>query len=313
MRKLRVGLALGGGGARGFAHLGVLKVFQQHKIPIDIIAGTSMGAMIGGLYALNPDIDFLENKIQNNLKSDLFGELSRNLLKQDEKSQIRPFHRFISYIKQLYLYYNLYKKKDSLLEEKQIEKILEVLFSEKNIEDAKIPFVCVAADLCKGEEIIFSRGPIREAVQASMTIPGVFPPLRWKEKLLVDGAVVETVPVDAAFKLGADIVIAVDVRSKLRHISSIGNGLAIIFRANKISGIKFSDLQLKEADFVLSPGIKNISWMSFKKANFCVQQGEKEANLKIEEVKSLINRMRKKTFLKRLLVGDKKLRMANGE
>jgi NTE family protein len=266
MRKLKVGLALGGGGARGFAHLGILKVFQQHKIPIDIIAGTSMGAMIGGLYALNPDIDFLENKIQTNLKSDLFGELSSNLLKQDEKIQIRPFHRFISYIKQLYLYYNLYKKKDSLLEEKQIEKILEVLFSEKNIEDAKIPFVCVAADLCTGEEIT---------------------------------------PVDAAFKLGADIVIAVDVRSKLRHISSIDNGLAIIFRANKISGIKLSDLQLKKANFVLSPRIKNISWMSFKKANFCVQQGENEATLKIEEIKSLISKMRKKTFLKRLLVGDR--------
>lgn len=305
MRKLKVGLALGGGGARGFAHLGILKVFQHHKIPIDIIAGTSMGAMIGGLYALHPDIDFLENKIQNNLKSDLFGELSRNLLKQDENIQIRPFHRFISYIKQLYLYYNLYKKKDSLLEEKQIEKILEVLFSEKNIEDTKIPFVCVAADLCKGEEITFFRGSMREAVQASMTIPGVFPPLRWKEKLLVDGAVVETVPVSAAFKLGADIVIAVDVRSKLRHTSSIDNGLAIIFRANKISGIKLSDLQLKKADFILSPGIKNISWMSFKKAGYCIQQGEKEANLKIGEIKTLIKRMRKKTFLKRLLGGER--------
>ena len=305
MRKLKVGLALGGGGARGFAHLGILKVFQHHKIPIDIIAGTSMGAMIGGLYALHPDIDFLENKIQNNLKSDLFGELSRNLLKQDENIQIRPFHRFISYIKQLYLYYNLYKKKDSLLEEKQIEKILEVLFSEKNIEDTKIPFVCVAADLCKGEEITFFRGSMREAVQASMTIPGVFPPLRWKEKLLVDGAVVETVPVSAAFKLGADIVIAVDVRSKLRHTTSIDNGLAIIFRANKISGIKLSDLQLKKADFILSPGIKNISWMSFKKAGYCIQQGEKEANLKIGEIKTLIKRMRKKTFLKRLLGGER--------
>lgn len=304
MRKLKVGLALGGGGVRGFAHLGVLKTLQKHKIPIDVIAGTSMGAIIGGLYALQPNIDFLEKKVQEILASNLFIRLGRELLKQEEgKPRIKFFHRFISYVKQMYLY-GLYGIKTSLLGEDKIKEILEMAFPPINIEETKIPFACVSADLCKGEEVVFFQGPVRKSVQASISIPGVFPPLRWNDKLLIDGAVTEDVPVSAAFKLGADVVIAVDVRSRLRYITDVDNGLAIIFRANSINRMKFTNLQLEQADFILTPRVGNISWMNFKKADYSIKQGEKEANSKIKEIRSLIRKSRKKTFFKRFFAMD---------
>jgi NTE family protein len=181
----KIGLALGSGAARGLAHIGVLKVLSANQIPIDFIAGSSIGALIGALYVSGLSIDQME-------------EVACNV---DWKLTAQLFTPTLPYA--------------GLVEGKRIRHFLGSLIGDKNFEDAKLPFAVVATDVLTGEEIIIKNGSLIEAVRASISIPGIFTPVVYQNRFLVDGGVVNPVPVDVVRDMGADIVIAVNVMSSL--------------------------------------------------------------------------------------------------
>lgn len=181
MEQPKIGLALGCGAARGLAHIGVLKVLEKYQIPVDVVTGTSMGAFIGGAYASGLEVSLME-------------ELA---LKADWKLTALMFLPTISY--------------SGLVNGKRIKCFFEKVIGNRNIEDLETKFGCVATDILTGEEIVIDEGPIIEAIRASISIPTIFTPFYYKNRYLTDGGVVNPVPVDLARRMGADIVIAVNV------------------------------------------------------------------------------------------------------
>ena len=180
MRK-RIALALGSGAARGLAHIGVLKVFHENSIPVHIVAGSSMGAFIGALYAAGLSVEQIE-------------EIACNVdLKLTAKMMMPSL------------------KRSGLVAGERIKNLINTIVGNLNIDDCKIPFAAVATDLMSGEEIVIRHGSLTEAVRASISIPAIFTPVRYKNGFLVDGGLVNPVPVSVAKNMGADIVIAVNV------------------------------------------------------------------------------------------------------
>ncbi len=178
----RIGLALSSGGARGAAHVGVLKVFNRENVPVDVIAGTSAG--VGGLYAAGVSIEQIE----------------KIWLQTDLKRVLRGYLPALS--------------KSGWSKGEEITRSLSEALGQVRIEDLKIPYVAVAADINTGQEVILREGLLIEAIRASSSIPAVFTPVLWKERYLVDGGLVNPVPVSVAQKLGAQIVIAIDVAAQ---------------------------------------------------------------------------------------------------
>jgi len=185
MKKKKIGLALGSGAARGLAHIGVLKILTANQISIDFIAGSSMGALIGALYASGLSIEQMEDIACNT----------------DWKLTAKMFTPTLPWA--------------GLVEGNRIREFIRTLVGDKNINDLQIPFAAVATDVQTGEEIVIENGSLIEAVRASISIPGVFTPVRHQNRFLVDGGVVNPVPADVARNMGADIVIAVNVTSSL--------------------------------------------------------------------------------------------------
>ena len=302
MRKLRFGLALGGGGARGLAHIGVLKVLEEEGISVDVIAGTSSGALIGALYACGYTASSIEKKGIEFLDSREYKRARLEFL-QDEiggegSTRIK---KIVSYAKWK-LIYNLSLVKLALVSEKRIEAIVNSLLPDRNIEDLEIPFGCVSTDLTSNGELCFTRGPLRQAVRASVTIPGLFPPLKWKGRRLVDGGAVNLVPVEVAFRLGADLVVGVDVQGPFPRSSprEMKTGLDVILRTSYISGVFLNELRLTKADLVIKPGVGDIHWVNFDKLHYCVKKGEESTRAKLAEIYKLIKKRKAKTLWKRL-------------
>jgi NTE family protein len=270
-RRPRIGLALGGGGARGLAHLGVLQVLEEHGIPIDLIIGTSMGAIVGGAYAQEPDAQALEARIVAYLQS------------REEKEELAaqrvlraPSGRLSRWANSLLQYYYLSRdaRRSSLLEEEPLRRMISALLQEEPIEQTKIPFAAVAVDLLAGEVAVLDRGPIRVAVEASAAIPGVFPPMRLDERLLVDGGVSSLVPVEEAREKGADAVIAVDVGQELEEAPPPERGIDLLFRADEIARARLKRLHLRQADLVIRPQIGHLQWFEFARYREIIAHGE---------------------------------------
>lgn len=177
----KVGLVLGSGVARGIAHIGVLKMIDKEKISIDFIAGTSIGALIGAFYA-------------SGISGEEIEEIALNV---DKKKTLALFAPTVSY--------------SGLIDGTKVTKLLESIIGRQNIEDLNIPFAAISADLQTGEEIVITKGSLINALRASVSIPGIFTPAKYNEKFLVDGGLVNPVPVSAAVNMGAETVIAVNV------------------------------------------------------------------------------------------------------
>jgi NTE family protein len=291
MRK--VGVALGGGGARGLAHVGILNVFEKEKVPVHCIAGTSMGAIVGACYAVNPDSKVLEAKITQILKSPLLHRMRFHLLKADRKKEDGSI---LSRAQQLLAFSYLHiveETKNSLLPLESLEKAIALLLPDIDIAQTKIPFACVATDLTNGTAKVFTEGPLRRCVLASASIPGIFPPVDLDGVYYNDGGSVSVSPVRAAKKLGADFVIACDVKSRITQWEKPEKAKEIVARCNYITGILLNELQLKESDVVVSPNVKDVRWNEFDRYAELFSEGEKATRGKVPEIRAL---MRIRTF-----------------
>ena len=286
--KLKVGLALGGGGARGLAHIGVLKILERENIPIDLITGTSIGAIVGGVYALKKDISAIEKIAEKYSK---ISEFNIDFSFSEKERKDKPFFlkKMSDFLKKGYLL-NLELRRKYIDEGEGIKKIIKDLVGDKAFTDTKIPFAVVAADLVKGEKVILNQGKLFDALLASSSIPGMFPPVILDKKILVDGGIVDVVPIQAAQSLGANFVIGVNVGQTIKKRVEFDNAVEIFFRSDSITSAELRKLQLSFADVVITPKIGRFHWSDFSKPEQCIREGEIAAQNIILELKKKLKK-----------------------
>lgn len=299
----KIGLALGGGGARGLAHVGVIKALEREDIPIDFIAGTSVGSVVGAFYALHKDSQKLlttarqladkMNKYQNQLDFNQFNQFE----KEDKK--IFPWVKLTDFIKRGYFLHTELKK-TYLNDGMMIKKLYSEIFGERLFSETKLPFIAVAADLISGEEIFLNKGKITPALMASCAIPGIFPPVQFQNKLLVDGGIIDNIPIKAVRKMGANLVIASNISKKLKRKTEFKNAIDILLRSEKITSNELRKEQLETADFIISPEIHHVDWWNFSKPKQCIHLGEEATNKVIAELLKIIKKKKIKTGWKKL-------------
>lgn len=285
---MKIGLVLGGGGARGLAHIGVLQVLEKYNIPIDVVVGTSMGAMVGSVYAQHPSAAYVVDKFHTFLESDDFYAASGVFSGRQKSYEPEDILQHISRQIKRQVVINLAANRQSILKGERLEMAINDLVDEGRIEQLKVPFAAASVDLKSGKEIIFTNGDIRTAVKSSASIPGFMPPVEYNNYQLVDGSVCVNFPISTARALGADFVIACDVSAGLGEQQHFDNVIDIIIRSNSIATLKINEIALRSADFVLDPDVDNVVWNDFEQLDFIIEQGKIETEQKILALKKRI-------------------------
>lgn len=253
----RVALVLGGGAFRGIAHVGVLKVFEEEKIPIDLIVGTSAGSLIGALYADNPHVDSLYPLINTTKSKDVFD-------------------------------FSLFYSKLGYVSGKKLQAFVSENSSVANIEETRIPFVAITADLLKGTPLVLAAGPLAPSVNASCAIPELFVPVKMYGKTLVDGGVLNNVAVDVARDYGSAIVIAVDVMHDFDTVPVIKNRKTISRRIAAMTMHLLNYQRLNEADVVVIPDMTGMPLLSDKYNQPMYDAGVKAARDMMPKIREIL-------------------------
>ena len=277
----RIGYALGGGGARGLSHIGVMKVLEEHGIYPDVIAGTSMGALVGALYASGLRAGDIERALRLDLRRlAMLADVTWSL--------------------------------SGLVKGKRVTAALESFLGDLTFADLKIPFACVATDIVNGQQIIMRSGPVITAVRASISVPGLFTPVKVRGRYLVDGGLVNMVPVSTCRDMGAEYVVGVNVipdpagrihepedetddeeekergrGSRLRRSKhpkpSAPNVVKVLIQSLYIPGYRIAMENLEDADMAISPEVGNIGFFQFDKEVEAIEAGESAARKALEE------------------------------
>jgi NTE family protein len=297
----KIGLALGGGGARGLAHLGVLCALEREGIPIDLLSGTSMGALIASVYALSPRYDFVIERFRRYLDSEEFRKTNPEFLHfhnhEEAPTYQGIFQRFASFIKKG-IFYSQSLTKRAPVSEESFSQNISLLVDDVEIQQTQIPLAIVALDLKSAQEVVLRKGPLRTAVKASCAIPGILPPVEIGGRELVDGGWIDGIPIRPAREMGADLVIAIDVAEILSDAEDYNTGLGIVLRTNDITRFALGRMQLKEADVVISPDVSGIHWSDFGHLDECLTAGEQATQEKMDEIKSLMKRKKLKNIFR---------------
>lgn len=256
-RRQTIGLALGSGAARGLAHVGVLKVLEQEGIPVDLITGSSMGALVGAFYAAGMPVTMMEK---------FAGSFER-------KQWVDPVI-----------------PRMGLIKGERICEMIRLLTKGLQFADLKVPLGVVATDLRSGQRVVFNEGSVAEAVRASISIPGIFEPVRKDEMVLVDGGVVDRVPVALAREMGADIVIAVDVGFDINRLAGSRLNSLVDVLVHSIELLEHEAMKHKflDADIVIKPEVHDISPARFDQPENCINAGINATESVIPMIKELL-------------------------
>ncbi len=284
-KKLKVGIALGGGGARGLAHIGVLNILVREKIPFHLITGSSMGAVVGAAFALFGEIEPVI-RIAREIPAQIPRLEELKNVNQIPRQQKHAVGRIVNFIKELYIL-NLEATRKSLVANEEILPVLEGVFGNKTFADLKFPFAAIATDLQTGEEIIIKEGLLTQGILASMAIPGIFEPVEWNGRILVDGSVTGLVPIEACRKLGAELVFAVNVESNIFK-RKFERGIDVLFQVDEIRGAELNRLKLQQADFVIRPRIGHVNWSQFSKVDECIRRGEQATVPSLQKMRDIL-------------------------
>lgn len=250
-----IGLALGGGAARGAAHIGVLKVLAEEGIPIDRVAGTSVGSVVGAAFCAG--LSWKEILAR-----------ARRIDWPDVASLTLPRMGF--------------------LRMERFEGLIRDTIGVEDFRDLSIPFSTVAVDLATGREVIFASGPIARAVRASCSVPGVFEPVLEGEGVLVDGGLLNEVPADVVRRMGADVVLAVSLTADRRHDAPPRNVLDIIYYSFDILLAARTQESLKAADLVVAPQLAGFAYRDLKRIDELVDRGERAMREALGRLKQII-------------------------
>jgi len=273
---LKIGLALGGGVARGFYHVGLLKALEKLEIKIDVISGTSIGAIIGGLYALTQDANKVEDRllaILNQHRKEL-SLLKTSFSATNVEAKTAFFEKWVDLAKEFYIW-NLRIAKTSLVDLKPFLKIFRNLFEDFSFKDCKIPFYVTAVNLLNAEVVRIDSGPLYKGVLASSSYPGFFPPLRIEGKILIDGGVLMPVPAKI-IRRKADFIIGVNLESTGYKFPLVRNAMDVMNLADRIRYKRIIEESLSGIDFLIAPNLENFSWGDFTIAGELVEKGESE-------------------------------------
>ena len=285
-KRPKIGLVLTGGGAKGFAHIGVLKVLEKAGVKIDYIGGTSMGAVVGGLYATGYSAEQIDSIFHNTN----FDELLQDYIPRTSKSFYEkrndelyamslPFYKFslgvpIALSKGMYNYNLLTKLTHSVRHVRDFNKL-------------PIPFVCIATNIETGEQLVLRNGYLPQALLASSAFPTLFSPVEIDGKLLIDGGVTNNYPIDEVKKMGADIIIGVDVQEGLKDRNSLKEATKILVQISNLEMIESMKAKLAKTDIYIKPDITDFSVISFDKGKEIIKKGEDAAMLVYDDLKKL--------------------------
>ncbi len=254
--KLKIGLALGAGAARGLAHIGVLEVLEEHGIPIDIVAGTSMGSVVGCLFA-------------NGASGKMIHGLAQQICSME-------YHKL----------FDITLPRLGLIRGQRVDMIIRTLTGDRMIEQMKLPFAAVSACLEDGTARVFKSGKAAEAVRASISIPGVFEPVALDGKTYVDGGVLDRVPVGVAREMGADFVIAVDVGYRGGSRTTPKNIIDVMISSFELQEWEATRDRVSTADVTILPDTQNVNPANFNQVEDCVRRGRAAAMLMIGDVQA---------------------------
>ncbi len=270
-------LALGGGGARGFAHLGVLEVLEQEGLPFKAIVGTSMGSVIGGMYLYWGSAEAVRQRWETAFQERLVPEVPTvDIGGGSEERADHPLLQMARRFKNR-LVISLALNRSSIAEEDEFLKVLEHLIpDERAIETLPKPFVAVATDIRSGEEVRLDRGPLLRVIHASSAIPGLVPPVEVDGRLLVDGGVVAETPIGAAAELGRP-VLAVDVSMDLPAYKPDALVLHTTFRTGLMTARRLRWYQIQKADTVIRPEVGASSWSEWDRRDAFREAGRRAA------------------------------------
>lgn len=297
----KVGLALGGGAARGLAHLGVLKILEDAKIPFQIITGTSLGALVGGLYASRPDAAYWMGRVEQFLSSFQSRKTRLEFIRKlEEVDDNCGFFTDMANLVRKGFFWSVTATKSAFISEKEYEEFLYPLIPDIAVEETRIPFGCVATDIRKAVRVLYTRGSLRRAISASCALPGIFPPVSDGDLLLVDGGWVECLPARAARDMGAQVIIGVDVLTETSSFVS-GSGLDIILRSDAVTRIYLNDLLLADADVLIRPDVCGCQWADFSGPRELFGAGEKAALESLPAIHAAIH----KAAVSRKALGDR--------
>jgi NTE family protein len=257
--KIRIGIALGGGAAKGFAHIGVIKMLEANGLKIEYVSGTSAGSVVGAMYASGMD------SFQMQQQAFVL-----------EESSIRDISLFSG----------------GLIKGLKLQDYVNAMVKNKPLESLRKPFAVVATQLETGQRTVFTRGNTGQAVRASSSVPGVFEPVKIGKFSYVDGGIVSPVPVDAARQLGADLVIAVDISSKASG-KAPEDMLGIVNQSIMIMGQKLGEQELARADVVIRPRVNAIGPAEFEQRNQAILEGEKAALSAFPQIRARISQLQK--------------------
>lgn len=285
----KIGLVLSGGGAKGMAHIGVLKVLEELGIKPDFIAGTSMGSIVGGLYSIGYSADSIASMMSTqNWAEILTNNVPLSEINIDEKDEYSRF----------FVDFKLKKEgvilPSGILEGQKLSLLLSKYcwpsYNYKTFSEFPIPFFCVATDLTTGNPVILDDGYLAEAIRASMAIPSVFTAVRIGDKYLVDGGLVSNFPVKEMLKRGADIVIGSNVAGGYKTQDKLSSVFSVLMQSTMLLSIKDSEENKKFCDVLIQPDLKDYSTSDFISADSIIILGKIAADLKRNELLSLVKK-----------------------
>jgi NTE family protein len=285
----KVGLVLSGGGAKGFAHIGVLKVLEEAGVKIDYIGGTSMGAVIGGLYASGYNATQIDSIFQatnfDELINDFIPRSSKNFYEKrnDELyALVLPFTKFKVGIPEA-LSKGMYNFN-------LISKLTKHVRHVNDFNQLPIPFLCIGTDIETGEQVLLNKGNLALAIIASSAFPSLFSPVEIDGRLIVDGGVTNNYPIDEVRKLGADIIIGVDVQDDLLTRKSLKDATRILVQITNLHSIEKMKKNIEQTDIYVKPDIKEYGVISFDKGKEIITKGEEATFAVYEKIKALVDK-----------------------
>ncbi|MCL2798972.1 MAG: patatin-like phospholipase family protein [Endomicrobia bacterium] len=260
-KRPKIALVLGGGGARGFSHIGVFKALQEEQIPVDLVVGTSIGSIAGAFYCAGIPMSKVE-------------ELAKDVTLKSI-SNLNP----VSILSMLF--------SENLLSNEKIEIFLNENIGDLRFDQLKIPLVCVATDLNTGERILLREGSVSFAARASATLPGFFKPVEYRQRYLVDGGLSENVPVNIAKLFDPDIVIAVVVPADITK-NNTDNVFETLMQSIYIQGKVLDDENLRQADVIIRPEVGDIKAVDMDNAYATIDKGTIAAKKALKQIKMII-------------------------
>lgn len=290
-----VGLALGGGGARGAAHIGVLQKLHEHEIHIHRLAGTSAGSVIAAMYAAYRDPQWVEDHYREFLDSDVFEHLGSGKILHDRD----PDNVFAQIARKVQGQWVIMMAlgRTSIVKRERLEKAIDYLLPVKRFEDLQIPLEVIATDLTSGDSVIHREGDLVDAVVQSSSIPGFIPPTIIGDRVLVDGGVSLPTPV-TPLNSEVDITIAVDIARRFRSQKMDYNLVEIINRTDGITSVHLNDRLVALADVVIRPDVMGLHWSQFDKFDELLENGRSSVEAVLTDLKTKVSSGRR--FIDRL-------------